>query len=110
MVTIIRRSTPTTVIRRSRPTATDDRYGKGWPLRPGHPYNGHESAYHLIGIRGERFVFLWKPSASEWSCGMWTCSADVMGKHDYLGVVSVVYRAPPSAEPTYSRLNRKWRS
>jgi hypothetical protein len=106
MVTIVRRSKPITVIRRSRPAPEVDRYGKGWPLRPGHPYNAHESAYHLIEIQGGRHVFLWVPSAplgAGWTCGMWSCSADVMGKHDYLGQVGIVYRAPPVDTPKFYR-------
>jgi hypothetical protein len=102
MVTIVRRSKPITVIRRSRPAPEVDRYGKGWPLRPGHPYNGHKPGYHVITIRGEPHVFLWVPNAplgAGWTCGAWACSADVMGKNDYVGECTIVYRQPPSAEP-----------
>lgn len=106
MAIVIRRTKPITVIRRSRPEERPARYGTGWPMRPGYPYNAHKPGYHVIEIQGVRHTFLWRPDNGRpmdhgWTCGTWSCSPDVMGKHDYHGECTIVYRAPPWRCPSF---------
>jgi hypothetical protein len=102
MAVIIRKRPAATIIRRSRPAS--------WPgLRPGYPLRDNESLFHVISVRGVKFVFLWIPGApldQMWSCGMWLASPSVMAQHEYLGVASVVYTTDVRQE-SYGRA-RRW--
>jgi hypothetical protein len=77
--------------------------GVGWPLRPGYPFNAHNSYWHAVEINDRVYPLLWRPAEEMWTSGLATYSPEIVGCYDYRGLVSVIYQAPPSDEPV------KWR-
>jgi hypothetical protein len=111
---IIRTNKPAPkVIKRTpkKPVPEVLREGTGWPVHRGIPQSSNKAAHHAIEVEGKIHVFLWEPDSpleAMWSCGLYRCSASVMGRHNYRGEVSVVYRLSPS-EPAPIQPQQFWK-
>jgi hypothetical protein len=127
MTVTIRRSKPVTIIKRtSKPPVHPEiqgiinrqppmdefsRHGHNWPDQPGWPPDRGRTKYHLIYMRDRDtpFVFLWDARRQEWTVGLHSWSAQVMGAHDYVGECTPIYRTSSQApdNPMFSSYRRR---